>query len=355
MSALNYGRRPHDDEDYEPEAPQLLADESLQEDTSGTAALEDAGDDRRQATGDLATIFPDRELPDSKNELHDRLEGAWQSFEDAGAAGRPESGRDFKLATAYSLTDTALTDPAGEGPLAYQADGPASYRDRDNPTRDHTSASHQHFLHHALDGTASWQPGEPEASAEALNHLPRLKEMLETNERHIADFTAVSLTNPPTELENLSWTRSMAENTEALNDLTDGFTNSENLDSLLTFQLDTLQETRDTLSGIPGPGRTDETGMLKETAESAISEYRDGRNRLVGALAGIRDAVPGQDTIYLQEEAAEILAHMDFCHALADHAALQAQFELEDLLQTAQAHATAQGRLAGVIIAQRGA
>ena len=71
-------------------------------------------------------------------------------------------------------------------------------------------------------------------------------------------------------------------------------------------------------------------------------------------MADIRDALPGQDTTYLQQEAAEILSHMDFTHALADHATLQAQFEMEELLQQAQFHPTPQGRLARVIIAHRG-
>lgn len=95
--------------------------------------------------------------------------------------------------------------------------------------------------------------------------------------------------------------------------------------------------------------------MLHHTAHSALYEYRDDRNRLGDALAAIQDALPGQDTTYLQQEAAEILSHMDFTYALADHATLQAQFEMEELLQQALLHPTPQGRLARVIIAHRGA
>ena len=355
MSTLDYGRGYFGDEDYEPEPRRAEEQQDLQDAAAGAGSLEDTAADRHQAEGNLAALFPDGELPDNRLELHGRLEQAWTSFEQSGAADSPESSREFKLAAVYSLTDTAVTDAAEEGPLGYQANGPATYRDRNRPAWDHTETSHQHFLHHAVDSAAACNPTDAASAAEGVHHLPRIKNMLEANQRHIADFTDTSLTNPPPEEDAISWSRSTEENTQALHERTNGFTDSSGLDALLTFQLDSLQESRQALAGLPNPARQDEVGMLNHTAQSALYEYRDDRNRLTEALAAIQDALPGQDTIFLQQEAAEILSHMDFTHSLADHAGLQAQFELEELLQQAQTHPTVPGRLARTILAHRGA
>ena len=355
MSTLEYGRGAFRDEDYQPEPQRAEENQSLQDDATGSKALEDAADDRRQTQEALATLFPDGELPGSRLELHQRLEEAWTSFDQSGDRENPEAGRNFKLAAVYSLTDTTVTDPAEEGPLAYQADGPATYRDRNRPAEDHTEASHQRFLHYAVTGTAAWNPTDAASAVEGVHHLPRIRNMLEANERHITGFTATSLTNPPPEEHTVSWTRSTEENTEALHQMTSGFTNNAPLDAMLTFQLDSLQSSRQALAEMLNQARQDEVGMLHHTAHSALYEYRDDRNRLGDALAAIQDALPGQDTTYLQQEAAEILSHMDFTYALADHATLQAQFEMEELLQQALLHPTPQGRLARVIIAHRGA
>ena len=372
MTTLDYRPGPFNEDDYEP------APSTAQRPTAGSEKLDspstkDPDENLRDLSRDnvdnplqdplldhraneaLTNLFPDKDVPNPK-ELHDRLESAWTAYQAATGpqAHTPEAARDFKLAAVYSLTNTSVTDPAGDGPLAYAPNAANGYMERGNPTADHTETSHLRFLQRTIDDAHDWDPRTEAGADRGVHHITRIQDRLEANERHIADFTELSLTNPPAEDDAVFWGRTTEENTEALRNMTDNFNDTSSLDALLTFQQGSLSEADQALQNMNGPARGDEVGMLYQTAASAAEEYTLDRDRLEQTLADIFDAHPTQHTTFLQEQAAELLAHMNFTHGLTDHTTLQAQLEVEDMLERAHDQNSGPTRLSSIIIAHRG-
>ena len=367
MTTLDYGRsRYTEDDDAQPQQPEraAAAGEKLDAPTSfqdpNDATAEKLSDADREELADraretLSTLFQDGDLPSPKA-TQERLDSAWSAYSAAaGAEGQAaETARGFKIATVYSLTNTSITDPTGEGPMAYAAAGAAGYTGTGEPAADHTETSHLRFLDRTVENAHEWDPRTGAGSEKGVHHIAHIKDALEANERHIAELTDLSLTNPPAESDAIFWGRDTAENTAALRGMTNGFTDTAELDALLSFQQDSLAESQTALHDLNGDTRGDEIGMLHLTATSAALEYQQDRSQLEQILDAIINADPAQDATHLHESAADLLAHMDFTHAIVDHAAINAQLEVEDLLHNAHNQDNVQGRLAGVIAAHRG-
>ena len=368
MTTLDYGRGRYTDDEFDapPQQPEhapatgekLNAPTSFQEPED--TADEKLSDGDREELADraretLTTLFQDRDLPSPKA-TQERLDSAWTAFSEAAGpeARSGETARGFKIAAVYSLTNTAITDPTGEGPMAYVSGGPTEFTGTGDHTADHTETSHLRFIERTVESAHDWDPRTETGAEKGVHHVTHIRDAVEANERHISEFTDLGLTNPPADNDAVFWGRDTAENTAALQGMTSNFTDTSTLDALLSFQQDSMAESQDTLRSLNGEARGDEIGMLHLTASSAAIEYQNDRTQLGQILDAITNADPTHDNTHLHESAADLLAHMDFAHGITDHAAMQAQLEVEDLLHNAHNQDNVQGRLAGVIAAHRG-